>query len=89
MIKIDSFKIWGELITVTKIVSVLTLNYYDEKWLCIEAGAGCNSRDMEEIYQHCIGVGDKIYFINNNLYFDSTAFFNIDLMFNNYDFITI
>lgn len=89
MIKIDSFKIWGGLIIVTKTVSVLTINHYDDKWMCIESNAGCSSKDMEDIFQHCIGVGNRIFRINNNLYFDSDAFFNIDLMFTTYDFITI
>lgn len=90
MIKIDSFKIWGEPIIVTnRIVSVLTINHYDEKWLCIESGSGCTNKDMNDIYEHCIGVGARIFSIDDNLYFDSDAFFNIDLMFNTYDFITI
>lgn len=90
MIKIDSFKTWGEQTTVTnQTVSVLTINYHDEKWFCIESRAGCKYNDMQDIYNHCIGIGNKIFSINNNLYFDSEAFFNIDLMFSTYDFITI
>lgn len=69
-------------------VKVIQLYYYNEEWYCIETDAGCSIKDMSEIYEHCKGVGDKIHCINNVLYFDKNAFFNIDLMFNNYDFIT-
>lgn len=90
MIKIDSFKIWGELTTVTnRTVNIKTIAYYDEEWYCMENGSGCTISDMKDIYQHCKGVGAQIHFIDNNLYFDRDAFFNIDLMFTNYDFITI
>ena len=70
-------------------VSVRTIAFYDEEWLCIERGSGCAEKDMREIYEHCKGVGDQIHSINGNLYFTKDAFFNIDLMFINYDFITI
>lgn len=88
MTKIDSFRTWGELITVTnKTVPVLTIQLYDDEWYCIEKGAGCSYVDMMDMYQHCKGVGSKIHYINTHLYFDRDTLFNIDLMFNNYDFI--
>lgn len=88
MIKIGSFRIWGEQITVTnRRVDVLTIMHYDEKWYCIDRNAGVTEKDREDIYNHCKGIGNQIYCIDSCLYFDSDAYFNIDLMFNNYDFI--
>ena len=69
-------------------VNIKTISYYDEKWFCIEHSSGITSNDMNDIYQHCKGVGDEIHYIDGNLYFNQNAFFNIDLMFSNYDFIT-
>ena len=70
-------------------VGVKSIAHYDDIWYCIESGAGCSSVDMMDIFKHCKGIGDKIHYIDSNLYFDRDAFFNIDLMFTNYDFITI
>lgn len=90
MTKIDLFKTWGEQITVTnRTINVKTIAHYDELWYCIESGSGCYDDDMMDIYNHCKGVGDEIHFIDGHLYFNRDAFFNIDLMFIKYDFITI
>ncbi len=88
MIKIDTFRIWGERIIVTnRRIDVLSIKYYDEIWYCIEAKSGISSSDIDDIFQHCQGIGNKIYKIDGSLYFDSESLFNIDLMFNKYDFI--
>lgn len=70
-------------------VNIKTIAYFDELWYCIENGSGCVTQDMMDIYQHCKGVGDEIHYIDGHLYFNRDAFFNIDLMFTNYNFITI
>lgn len=87
MIKIVIFKIWESKNTVSNMKIYLHELKYNKDLYYVNSEYVIKHR-LIEMHQYLNEIGDKSFIVNGYLYFDSSAYFNLNMHFQ-YDFIVI